>query len=163
MNNKKVEIAIIGTGSAGMKAYREASKKTDSIILIEGNAYGTTCARVGCMPSKVLLQVAEDYHRRFSLEEQGIQGSEGLSIDDVKVMKHVRKLRDRFVRAVIEDIDSWKESHLVQAYATIIDSNTLIEALGVPFPSANKGLKIVSSILFVTFSLNILCQEFVSS
>ena len=49
------------------------------------------------------------------------------------------------------------------SFSIIMDINTLIEALGVPFPSENKGLKIVSSILFVTFSQKILCQEFVSS
>ena len=32
---KRVEVAIIGAGSAGMRAYREASKVTDSIVLID--------------------------------------------------------------------------------------------------------------------------------
>ena len=56
---KRVEVAIIGAGSAGMRAYREASKVTNSIVLIEGGEYGTTCARVGCMPSKLLIAAAE--------------------------------------------------------------------------------------------------------
>ena len=29
-------------------------------VLIDGGELGTTCARVGCMPSKALIQVAED-------------------------------------------------------------------------------------------------------
>jgi dihydrolipoamide dehydrogenase len=48
----QVDVAIIGAGTAGMGAYLAARKHTDSILLIEGGAYGTTCARVGCMPSK---------------------------------------------------------------------------------------------------------------
>jgi len=62
MDRMEVEVAIIGAGSAGMRAYREASRVTDSVLLIEGHAYGTTCARVGCMPSKLLIAAAEAAH-----------------------------------------------------------------------------------------------------
>ena len=53
MTNMNVDVAIIGTGTAGMTAYRAVRKHTNKIALIEGNKYGTTCARVGCMPSKL--------------------------------------------------------------------------------------------------------------
>ena len=53
MTNMNVDVAIIGTGTAGMTAYRAVRKHTNKISLIEGNKYGTTCARVGCMPSKL--------------------------------------------------------------------------------------------------------------
>ena len=58
MITKQVDVAIIGTGSAGMVAYRTAKKHTDSVIVIEASHYGTTCARVGCMPSKLLIAAA---------------------------------------------------------------------------------------------------------
>ena len=54
-----VDVAIIGTGTAGMGAYRAAKKYTDKVVVIEGGAYGTTCARVGCMPSKLLIAAAD--------------------------------------------------------------------------------------------------------
>lgn len=58
-----VEVAIIGAGTAGMGAYRAAKEYTDQIILIEGGEYGTTCARVGCMPSKLLISATDAaYH-----------------------------------------------------------------------------------------------------
>ena len=69
---KKVEVAIIGAGSAGMRAYREASKVTDSIVLIEGGEYGTTCARVGCMPSKLLIAAAEAAHAGAHADAFGV-------------------------------------------------------------------------------------------
>lgn len=43
----KVEVVIIGAGSAGMSAYKSARQFTDSILVIEEGHYGTTCARVG--------------------------------------------------------------------------------------------------------------------
>jgi len=58
----KFDVAIIGAGTAGLGAYRAAKAHTDSVVLIEGGPYGTTCARVGCMPSKLLIAAAEAAH-----------------------------------------------------------------------------------------------------
>src|SRR5680860_180863 len=44
MKQQKVKVAIIGAGTAGMVAYQRARKHSDSVLLIEGNRYGTTCA-----------------------------------------------------------------------------------------------------------------------
>ena len=51
MAERKVEVAIIGAGTAG-RAYRMVREHTDRLVLIEQGPRGTTCARVGCMPSK---------------------------------------------------------------------------------------------------------------
>ena len=61
---REVDVAIIGAGSAGLFALSQVRKQTDSFVLIDGGELGTTCARVGCMPSKAMIQVGEDYHRR---------------------------------------------------------------------------------------------------
>ncbi len=51
---RDVEVAIIGAGTAGLYALSQVKKKTDDFILINSGPYGTTCARVGCMPSSRL-------------------------------------------------------------------------------------------------------------
>ncbi|MFH1355843.1 MAG: dihydrolipoyl dehydrogenase [bacterium] len=122
---KKYDVAIIGAGTAGLSARKEVAKKTDNYVVIDPGALGTTCARVGCMPSKVLIQTANDFHRRGVYSELGINGSEKLAVDYHKVMNHVRSLRDRFVSGVVKDIASWREGHLVQKRARFIDANTL--------------------------------------
>lgn len=122
---REVEVAIIGAGSAGLAARREVAKVTDNYVVIEAGALGTTCARVGCMPSKVLIQAANDFERRKQMAEEGILGSEQLRIDTKQVMAHVRKLRDRFVRAVKNDMNDWVQTHLIQKRATFVDRNTL--------------------------------------
>ena len=58
---KKVDVAIIGGGSAGMYALPHVRRAGKSFIMLDGGKLGTTCARVGCMPSKAVIQVAEDY------------------------------------------------------------------------------------------------------
>ena len=52
MSLREVEIAIIGAGTAGLSAYREVRKHTDSVALIEGWPFGTTCAS---LPNPVLM------------------------------------------------------------------------------------------------------------
>ena len=64
---KKINVAIIGAGSAGLSARREVAKKTDDYLVFDGGTLGTTCARVGCMPSKVIIQAAEDFEKRKKL------------------------------------------------------------------------------------------------
>ncbi len=121
---KTFDVAIIGAGTSGLTARREVAKKTDNYVVIDDGPLGTTCARVGCMPSKVLIQVANDYDRRSKFESVGIQGGDQLSIDRAQVMQHVRSLRDRFVRGVNSSLTEW-EDKLLRGKAQFVDSNTL--------------------------------------
>lgn len=122
--HKQVEIAIIGTGTSGMGAYREARKFSDSIALIEGGEYGTTCARVGCMPSKLLIAPSEARHRAEVFPEFGLRGKVP-SVDGKAVMKRVREERDRFVGFVKEDVNGFDPAHRIYAMAKFIDDHTL--------------------------------------
>lgn len=123
---RKVDVAIIGAGSAGLSARRQVVKKTQNYIVIDDGILGTTCARVGCMPSKVLIQVAEDFHRRSKLKEEGIHGADDLTINTKEVMQHVRKLRDRFVKGVDSGMANWaNEDVLIRKRAKFIDDHIL--------------------------------------
>ena len=106
---KKVKVAIIGAGSAGLSARKEVAKVTDNYVVIDHGPLGTTCARVGCMPSKVLIQVSHDFHRRHKFESEGIHGGESLQVSQREVMAHVRRLRDRFVQSVVGSFESWQD------------------------------------------------------
>ena len=121
---KKVKVAIIGAGTSGLTARREVARTTDDYVIIDDGPLGTTCARVGCMPSKVLIQVANDFYRRKSLDQEGILGGDGLSIDTQLVMKHVRSLRDRFVRAVLSPMEDW-QSKFIAGRAQFVDAHTV--------------------------------------
>src|SRR6056297_2142809 len=122
MLKRKVDVAIIGTGTAGMGAYREARKHTDSIALIEGSHYGTTCARVGCMPSKLLIAAAEAAH---GAKHAGVFGLNVPTVetDGAAVLERVKRERDRFVGFVVEDVDEFEDSHKVRGYARFLDAH----------------------------------------
>jgi len=97
MNTRQVDVAVIGAGSAGMSAFRAASKHTDNVVLIEGGEFGTTCARVGCMPSKLLIAAAEAAHAVAEGPHFGVF-SENTTIDGAAVMDRVRSERERSVK-----------------------------------------------------------------
>lgn len=124
MNDKKVKVAIIGAGTAGLSAFKEAYKFTRDCLLINGGPYGTTCARVGCMPSKAFIQIANDYHQRLFFEQEGIKNSERLTLDKKEVMKSVRSLRDYFTRGVVNSVEKLGEMNL-KGYARFIDPHVI--------------------------------------
>ncbi len=124
MGMQEVDIAIIGAGTAGMAAYHEVRKQTDRIALIEGGPFGTTCARVGCMPSKLLVAPAHARHSLASLPAFGIRADAG-QVDGRAVMKRVREERDRFVGFVKDAVEGYDQRHVVRARAAFEDPHAL--------------------------------------
>lgn len=109
---EKVEVAIVGAGTAGLAALREVRRETDDFVLVNKPPYGTTCARVGCMPSKTLIAAANAFHARRKFEEFGIGGAGGLTVDIPAVLARVRKLRDDFVEGVMEATEDLGERNI---------------------------------------------------
>jgi len=96
------DVIIIGAGTAGLAVLREVSKQTDKVLVINAGAYGTTCARVGCMPSKVLIESARAVHDCNKLAGFGIAGGQQVKADIPAVLRHVRELRDHFVEGTVQ-------------------------------------------------------------
>lgn len=125
MKTLNVDVAIIGAGTAGMSAYRAALAHTWSVLVIEGGVLGTTCARVGCMPSKLLIAAAEAAHAAQHAAAFGvIVGS--VQVDGTAVMRRVREERDRFVGFVLDAVESWPAEHLLSGHARFLDEHTLL-------------------------------------
>ena len=123
---REVDVAILGAGSAGLYALSQVKRETNNYVLINGGELGTSCARVGCMPSKVFIQVAEDFHRKSLFEREGIEGSEQLSVDISAAMEHVQDLRDTFVDRTLGVTDALDEAHLIDGYAKFVSNDTIV-------------------------------------
>ncbi|HEX5693025.1 MAG TPA: dihydrolipoyl dehydrogenase [Arenimonas sp.] len=112
MAAKTYDTIILGAGTAGLAALREVRKRTDDFLLVNDGPYGTTCARVGCMPSKVLIEAANAFHVRTKLGEFGVSGADGLAVDIPAVLARVRKLRDFYVSGVLKATEGLGERNL---------------------------------------------------
>ena len=124
MKTRKVGVAVIGAGSAGMNAFRAARAHTDNVVLIEGGEYGTTCARVGCMPSKLLIAAAEAAHAVSEAPHFGINPG-GLDIDGTAVMERVKRERDRFVGFVVDSVQNIPAEQRLLGHAQFLDDHRL--------------------------------------
>ena len=125
MNHRFADVAVIGAGSAGLAAFRAAGRHSDNVLLIEGGAHGTTCARVGCMPSKLLIAAAEAAHDVASAGAFGIAGGTP-HIDGEAVMRRVRAERDRFVGMVVDGVERIPEGKRLDGYARFLNDRQLM-------------------------------------
>ena len=126
MRSRNADVAVIGAGTAGLAAYRAAKAAGKSALLIEGGVGGTTCARVGCMPSKLLIAPAEAVHAvdRFAGFGLALEGS--VKVDGKAVMARVRAERDRFVGFVTRGVDAMPEADKLFGHARFVDDRTLV-------------------------------------
>ncbi len=125
MKTLNVDVAVIGAGTAGLAAYRAAVAGGRRAVLIEGGPYGTTCARVGCMPSKLLIAAAEAAHGPQKWGEFGLRLDGSVTIDGQAVMARVKRERDRFVGFVLDGVDAIPEADHIRGYARFVDDSTL--------------------------------------
>jgi len=124
LEQRLVKVAVIGAGTAGLAAYRAAREHSDEVVLIQGGPYGTTCARVGCMPSKLLIAAADAAHAARHTEPFGVHAGP-VHIDGRAVMARVRSERDRFVGFVMSSIATIPASDRIEGYARFVDAHTL--------------------------------------
>lgn len=128
-NTIQVDVAIIGAGTAGLVARREAlSQGAERVVMIEGGPLGTTCARVGCMPSKLLIAAADAAHGARVAGQFGVHAND-LRIDGEAVMRRVQSERDRFAGFVVDATEALPEGQLLRGWARFRDATHLEVAL----------------------------------
>ena len=126
MKKIKADVVVIGGGTAGMGAFRNARLHTENVYLIENHVFGTTCARVGCMPSKLLIAAAEARHHALHTDPFGIHlDKNSIEVNGEEVMNRVKSERDRFVGFVLEDVESWPAERRIMGSAKFIDAHTV--------------------------------------
>lgn len=112
-----IDIAILGAGSAGLYALREVRRVGRSFVMIDPGPLGTTCARVGCMPSKVALHAGAEWATRKALSQIGVRGTEGLSIDLSVTWAWLREQRDSFSNNATGKARTAAGEHLIEGSA----------------------------------------------
>ncbi|QVM95325.1 dihydrolipoyl dehydrogenase [Pseudomonas sp. SORT22] len=67
-------LLIIGGGPGGYVAAIRAGQLGIPTVLVEGQALGGTCLNIGCIPSKALIHVAEQFHQTQQHSQQSNLG-----------------------------------------------------------------------------------------
>src|ERR1041385_1997217 len=132
MTTKEHDLVVIGAGPGGyVAAIRAAQLGMNTACIEKESALGGTCLRVGCIPSKALLESSELYEKtKHHLTVHGIKSTAEL---DLAAML---KRKDQIVTTLTKGIDGLFRKNKITRYAghaTITGPGTI--------RVADKGLK----------------------
>ncbi len=100
-------------------------KSGRSWVLVESGPYGTTCARVGCMPSKLLIAAADRAHQVSTAGVFGICTGP-MSVDPHAMFGRVRAERDRFVEGTVKSTTRLPEDQRLYGRARLNGPTTVL-------------------------------------
>lgn len=123
MSDLTCDVAVIGAGTAGLAAERNARQTGASTLLIDDAFAGTLCATTGCMPSKLLIAAANAAKDVRKAGEMGVNAEP--AIDGAAVMARVQSMRDDFAEATKSSFDSLPEGTAIKARARFLDTTRL--------------------------------------
>lgn len=104
------DYVIIGGGTAGFAAAVRANKRGFRTAMINDGPIGGTCVNVGCMPSKLLLAMAEEHFRSGNRLFPSVNGPHD-EIADIDAMvkekdRVVNDLREKKYEKVLRELPS---------------------------------------------------------
>jgi len=90
------DLIILGGGAAAFSAAIRADRNGAKAVMIDGGTIGGTCVNVGCVPSKRLLAVGDQFFRVARRPFQGLNLEDGWSAD----FRAVIRAKDRIVASL---------------------------------------------------------------
>jgi dihydrolipoamide dehydrogenase len=116
------DVAVIGAGTAGLTAFHEITHAGRSALLIDRGPLGTTCARVGCMPSKAVLHAGQRWATLRELTA-GQALPAGCSADDL--WRHARATRDALAQGAAQRTVATAGARLLMGTARFVAPDLL--------------------------------------
>lgn len=116
MQTRKADIAIIGAGTAGSTAFHALKAAGKQVVLIDRGPLGTTCARVGCMPSKAALHAGMHWKVAKALAASATPSTHGPQA----LWSHARQTRDALASAAAERTRKAAGESLIMAEARFV-------------------------------------------
>lgn len=131
---KKIDVAIIGAGSGGLTVAYTAKGFGKSVLLIDKNKPGGECTWAGCIPSKALINKANEIHiaKKYS----------DFKVDTSKVMKDVRNVIENVYKSESEEVlekdgieflrgvGKFKSKNLLEVNGEIIEAKKIFISTG---------------------------------
>ncbi|HRB81170.1 MAG TPA: dihydrolipoyl dehydrogenase [Nitrospira sp.] len=108
-------LAILGAGPGGYVAAIRAAQLGARVTVIENQALGGVCLNWGCIPSKALLSVVEDF---------GIQLSGPVTYDPTVMVARKNKVVSTLVKGIATLFKTWNIDHL-EGTGELLDARTI--------------------------------------
>jgi dihydrolipoamide dehydrogenase len=118
------DVAILGGGMGGYPAAIRASQLGLKVALVESDKLGGTCLHIGCIPTKVLLESSELYHRVAARGPEFGVNSEKVTYDYARIASR----RDAVVNQLFKGVQFLMKKNkveIVQGSGRLRDRNTI--------------------------------------
>lgn len=122
---KSWDVVVVGAGTAGLAAWRASTAAGAHTALVDGGTLGTTCARAGCMPSKLLIAAANAAYSASGAHRFGADVERSAIVNGAAVLARVRAERDRFVESVMEGLRDVPDASFLRSFARFDDEGRL--------------------------------------
>jgi dihydrolipoamide dehydrogenase len=113
MKIQEHDVVVLGGGPGGyVAAIRAAQLGMNAACIDENSKFGGTCLRVGCIPSKALLESSHIYHET----KHGLS-THGIAVDNVRLdLAAMMKRKDQVVQTLTGGIDLLFKKNKVTGY-----------------------------------------------
>ncbi|CAD5109007.1 dihydrolipoyl dehydrogenase [Zestomonas carbonaria] len=119
-------LLVIGGGPGGYVAAIRAGQLGIRTVLVEGAALGGTCLNIGCIPSKALIHVAEEFHKAREFAGQSRLGIR-VEAPNIDIARSV-EWKDGIVDRLTSGVAALLKKHgvqVLQGWAQIVDGKTV--------------------------------------
>ncbi|WP_282021001.1 FAD-dependent oxidoreductase [Planomicrobium okeanokoites] len=110
---KMYDIAIIGAGAAGLTAAFTAAGFSKKVVLIDKNLPGGECTWSGCIPSKSLINIAEEVHHAKKYTPD-------LQVDTSAVLKNIQDVIQKVYAGESPEVLKKSGIDFVNGYAKFV-------------------------------------------
>lgn len=104
---KKYDLIVIGAGPGGYTAAIKAAELNMSVAIIDKGAIGGGCVNRGCIPTKVLLHIADIFATMQHCNEFGVF-TDGLSFDFRPMQQSKERSVEKYRNEIIKAFDMLK-------------------------------------------------------
>jgi dihydrolipoamide dehydrogenase len=141
MDSRDCDVLILGAGTAGLKAYKAATARGADTLIVERGPGGSTCTRVGCMPSKLLIAAGRAAHQARGAAAFGVETG-AVTVEATRVWRRVRAERDRFVQAVLDEYHAIPDDRVIHGAARFCAADAVM--VGDTRVTARRGIVIAT-------------------
>lgn len=115
---------VIGAGSAGIEAYKNAVSNDNDCIIVDTGPLGTTAQRSGELPVSLLMEAGHALHSMSRLKDLGIVMPSKMQADTSNVLSSMRAIRARATAEVLSFMYKIPENKRIRGLAKFLDKNT---------------------------------------
>jgi dihydrolipoamide dehydrogenase len=145
MERYEADIVVVGGGPGGYVASIKAAQEGMKVVCVEKEALlGGTCLRVGCIPTKALLETSlRFYEAKKVFHEHGIAFGD-ISIDLKKAMKRKERVVNTLAGGISQLFKKNKitrlkgQAKIVSPSEVVIDEGTVVQARHILIATGSK-------------------------